>query len=663
VAARVAGGLTAFAALAAGALVPILVYPRTFGSKIFPLGPDVFGYVWETRAVGAAPLSAVGTRPGVPVMGAILAGFHAVPADRAPLVLGFTVAAVVGLIVGALVRQAFSLPGWALGVVALVVALWGGVLFMATGYLANELSLACIVLALLLATIPGGSLGGRMAATLAAATAASFAHLGFVPLYAGIAGLWTVLSVPRFLGRRRAGERWWDDGPIWFSLALAVGAGGAAAMVFGVMGLPVADLTRIDDGVLDFTLRLHISVISTGLGLTAVMVAAAVGLVAVWRLRGPRSASLIRLGIAWIVSCGAGGLLTLIHKSFPGHRAVLMLVPLPVLASMGVVGVALAIQRTGVSREPAAAWPAISVLRGLIAATLVIVSVLVIVRPFLARVHRAGSQTPRGSTARMVGTYLATIRADRPVVVFTRPASVLGALSWPGLQNQVRAYAPRSAIADTFLVVGELRGPDGTRPVPTWSHEGAITERFHYAVGKSWEHGGAAVRAGGIVVLPQAYSSADTWNALPPSTVVAPGLAVLRGPHVTPAVAIAPVEIPSGEATRRGLVCLALLVAFGGGFAGWAARTRGGSVVDALAMAPVVGASLLILVGTAVGVPGGNPAGVPARVACVAVAATGYLLVGLTWRRTRAAGPNRPGAARSEPSAEPPPTSGSAEVG
>ena len=47
---------------------------------------------------------------------------------------------------------------------------------------------------------------------------------------------------------------------------------------------------------------------------------------------------MIRLAIAWAALAAAGALFTLARASFPGHRALLMMVPLPAAAGLGIVG-------------------------------------------------------------------------------------------------------------------------------------------------------------------------------------------------------------------------------------------------------------------------------------------------------------------------------------
>jgi hypothetical protein len=79
--------LVGSAAVVAGSLLSVLVYLRAFTQALVPLGPDLFGYIWQTRIVGYAPLSSIEARPGVPILGSVLAGLGLTPDRVAPLVL------------------------------------------------------------------------------------------------------------------------------------------------------------------------------------------------------------------------------------------------------------------------------------------------------------------------------------------------------------------------------------------------------------------------------------------------------------------------------------------------------------------------------------------------------------------------------------------------
>ena len=116
--------LLATAALVAGALLPMLAYLRASGAVLRPLGPDLFGYIWQTRIIGHTPLSGIDPRPGVPVLGSVLAGLRVTWDWSAALVLAPVMIVALGFAVAVALRIAFPLPRWTLGVLGFIVALW-----------------------------------------------------------------------------------------------------------------------------------------------------------------------------------------------------------------------------------------------------------------------------------------------------------------------------------------------------------------------------------------------------------------------------------------------------------------------------------------------------------------------------------------------------------
>ena len=211
------------------------------------------------------------------------------------------------------------------------------------------------------------------------------------------------------------------------------------------------------------------------------------------------------------------------------------------------------------------------------------------------------------------------------MVVFARATP-----AWRIRQNQVRAYVPTSNIASTFVVGGILGGADGATPeqppaVAVTGDEGLLSAESE----QSWIEGGPALRTDGAVVVSlRGYNSRSGWKALSAdhARVVAPGLVVIQGPETAPTVALAPPGIPSGEAMVRALACLLILAALGGGYAAAAARALNATMLDAVALAPAVGAVLVVLIGLAVALPGGDPRGPVGLTAVAGVAVAGYVL-------------------------------------
>ena len=155
---------------------------------------------------------------------------------------------VLGAAIAATVVLAFRLPAWGPGPVAFTVAVWGRATHMSTGYLANELSLVCVVVALFPpCALPGSAGVWRLASGVAAATAAGLAHPGLLPFYVGVGVLWFALSLPRWLRGRGAGSWIWSAGATGFLMVLVLATGVVAVVIFGVMGQRLADVTNLTE--------------------------------------------------------------------------------------------------------------------------------------------------------------------------------------------------------------------------------------------------------------------------------------------------------------------------------------------------------------------------------------------------------------------------------
>lgn len=643
---RVRARVLAGAVVAAAVLAALRLYPAAAGASIHPAGPDMFTYIWQTRLVGTGSLAEVGTRPGLPVFGSVLSGFHTVSAIDVSLVVGLVMAIALGLAVAVALRLAFCLPAWSLGIVTFTIALWGGSIGLSKGYLANELSLLCIVVGTLLVALPGGHDRARMLGAFAAMIAAGLAHPGFLPFYALVYGVWLVLSLPIIIKGRRTGARWWEDGSVRALALLAAATGVSALVIFGLMGLHVSDVTNITAEVRSFSQKVAPIARSVGLKTKTFPILAVVGVIVGWLLRRPSARSLSRAGVAWALCSAGGAIVTLSHPSIPGHRALLVILPLPAAAGLGIAGIAWGLVRAG--RRPIGAdsepRPLFIALGATAAVAAVAVACVLVSGPGLLAFKRLEKGHARGDPARLVGSYVATVQPTTPVIVFTRPNTDDGALSWRGREAQVRTYVPTPNIASTFIVVGVLGGVDGMTPEHMPESVIAGNSRFAYADKASWAGAGPALSEDAIVVSLEVYDAPAVWNTIArdPSRLVAPGLAVLRGPKTFPTVSVEPAEVSKVDATVRALACLLVLVVLGGGFAAAAGRSLKATVLDAIALAPAVGAVVVTLTGLTVALAHGDPKGPLGLVAVVAVGAGGYVLA---WRA-------RPGA-ELEPAEQP----------
>ncbi len=317
------------------------------------VGADANGYVVQIRAARLAVLDLQGTRPGVGVTGSVLAGAGITPPGVAPILLSLAIAVCLGLAAGVGVRNAYGLPAWSVGVVAVIVATWGGTSRLASGYLANLLSLALFVLFLAIAVIRGRRPPSPV--LVAVAISMMLAHPGLLPAYGAIVAGWVLLSALRAPPGDRALDRRTEAMSATLALVLA------AVTVGVVLGIGLG--LRPDD-IVDFTvIREHFggraAPLIEWLNPTVSLLAIGAGCIVAFLFRRGRSAAVVaRLGIAWLAFAGAGLLAPLVFPGLPGHRTLLLGVPAPMLGGLAVAGGAhLLCREVGVpGAGPCSAW-------------------------------------------------------------------------------------------------------------------------------------------------------------------------------------------------------------------------------------------------------------------------------------------------------------------
>ena len=190
-------GAVAVAAVA----VYLFAYPF---HDIQPAGFDIHAYEWQAKAVGHGPLSLVGARPGLPVMAALLGSVVHVDVAGQIVVLMPMLGLVLALAVAAAVRVAFRLSTWVLPVVVAVMVLYPGTARVVHGYQASLLFMVIATAGVAVLILAAGTTG-RLLAAGAMFAAACLAHVVLFAIFAAIAGLYVLLSVPAFLRDRRGG--------------------------------------------------------------------------------------------------------------------------------------------------------------------------------------------------------------------------------------------------------------------------------------------------------------------------------------------------------------------------------------------------------------------------------------------------------------------------
>lgn len=600
----------AAASLAVGAIVAISLYVASFrGVEVGNLGWDAAGSVVQMRAASLGILDLPGTRPGVGVAGAFVAGAGLVPVGAAPIVLSIAAAAGLGLMAAVALGRTWALPGWGLGVAVLLVATWGGTARLASGYLANLLSLVLFVLGAAIAIGPAP----RWWAVWAAFTGALLAHPGLLPAYGAILLGWVLLegvgSLRRDGRQRRA---------LATTTAFVVAGAVSVGVVGGVFGVGFDGLQDLALARERFDERAAELVTWIDPLLTPAMVVLGV-LVAVTSRGGWRSRSAARLGIAWLAVSVGGLALLALAPQVPGHRTLLLGVPAPILGALAIVG--------GVGWIAARAGERVPDTRALalVAAGLVSIAVaFVALRPFEVRASRPVPSLGPGADA--VAGYLVAARPEPPVVVVMDPGDDRELLTWKARLNAIRALAPEAGFLNVALYVGDeralLEGRPTTRPDDA---------RFQAISARTWPSVREILDRRPVIVVVRPWVTPEAWGRVAGSSPLAgEDLAVLRGP--VPAGEVRPVgavRLPLAEAAARVTIVLLVLAAIGGG---WAAATTRGSVVvraEAIGLAPAAGLAAVTLIGILAVIAGGDPGGPLGMIGVGAVGAAGWIVA---WR-------------------------------
>ncbi len=607
-----------------GAAIVIALYVSAFPpDRVRNLGSDANGYIVQMRAASSGVLGLQASRPGVGVMGATVAGSGLVPVEVMPVVLSVALAVCMGLLAAVALRVGYASPGWAFGVAVVFVATWGGTARLASGYLANLESLTLFLLAMVLATTPGEH--RRTLAMTAAFTAALLAHPGLLPAYAAILIGWWVVSLVPLGSRSRQGESQPAVVLAAFAIASALTAG-----ILGVMiGLRLSDLQDFSLIEGRFDRRVAGNLKWMGLTSTVLMIVAGT-VVTVLRRAARRSWSMGALGITWLLVSAAGILLVAVIPSLPGHRTVFLGIPAPMLGALAVSGVALEILRRIRGAGPMWATARAAVVVSAVAVTLV--STVSTLRPLEKHAHSDRPAVNAGPAA--VASYLWAIDDRRPVVMVMDPSGASGIRFWKARQNTVRSLSPDDVFLDVVTYLGDERLL--LRGVPT-RRTGADARLFEIASDRTWPSVRDRLPEDPIVLVVRPWVTEAAWERVARSaTLASPLVAVVRGPLPQRALpAITATELSRGAAAwRMGLLVLALGIA-GGGWSLLTLRGRG-SMVEAFGVAPGLGVAVVVLVGMAVTLAGGDPGGAVGLGILAVVVAVGW---GGAFRAARAAGP------------------------
>jgi len=586
---------------------------------IHPVGFDIQAYVWQTKAVGHGPLGAVGARPGLPAMAALLGSVLRVDTPREVVVLMPVLALVLGLTLAGALRLGFGLPTWSVPVVVAVVALYPGTARVVHGYQAS-------LLVMVLATA-GASLvvlaRGRPATLVTAGallTAACLTHVVLFALFASIAALFALLSIPDLLRDRRAGVSLLatDAGAAGVTVlpAMLLGAGA----IYGWLGVRLGstvNTTNVASTLHQRTLS-EIRRIRPFVSGPLAVIGAVFGRI---RGRSRTARATARFGLSWLAVTIAGTLLGLVGQRVAGHRFLLFAVPVPALAGLGIVAVGWLL-----ARRSGSGWKAVG---AAVAAGLIVAVAAGGVSYFASQTNpRRGAIYPQ---LRSAAAYLERYGDERPVVfVIDDRRGALAAYSPKYRSYVIRAGLPDDAVARTFVFPGKLEDLQAGRPTILPETE-PWQRTFNQVSRTAWEQVGPALRRDAVVLIAEAFA-VDQFKAAmqqDPGRRVAPGLYVVRGPvrRMGAAPAEAAFGVIPGALTAAGLFLT--LVILGWGVAASAVRPAGATPLDVTLLAPAAGAAMAVVAGFLLAALGADPGGTAGVVALLALSAAS---VALGWR-------------------------------
>lgn len=632
--ARLRVSLGELGTIAAAAVTVTGLYAWSFRGPIHLLPSDPFSYAWQFRAIREGLLGSVDPRPGTAVVGAMLEGFGVLPDTLAPTLLGIALLAVIGLSVAAITRRALGLPTWACFPIAVGAATFGGTAKL-TGYVANLVALACFS-AGLTAVLASRSRPWRgLLAATAAFLAACLAHPALIPAWVAIVGGWFSLAVLWWLIVRWTGgaetSRPFDRRPLFASIALALGAIGALAIVLGALDRSLSELGNLSTARPFFGERLADTWdwIKPTVGLSVL------GLVlAVWRGRrsGERTGQLLLIG--WIGVTLGGVVLMAVSPGFPGHRTLMLAIPLGAAAGLVAVEIVLrATRHTGRRSIPAIVEVAAAVTIGL---------VLVTASGFLGVLgFGAGASSPwreRAIPSRQVAAYARAHPPDVPLIMVFEPQLAEGARHWKVRMNVARSFLDGRRAAGLFIYVGDPKRLLARQPSVYPGTADPLEQALNRISARTWPDVMDAIDRDADIVIPRRYVRPRSWKFLLANGAErsGPDLAVIGGTPMVPITVPSFASIPMADGWMAAVISVFLLGLIGG-VGILVSGNGGGSPGDAVIRAPAFGVVVMVLVGTGIALAGGDP-GAPAPLAAIVIVGVGSWLVQLFGMSGRAAG-------------------------
>ena len=607
-------------------LLYFLAYPVRH--LTLPVGFDPPWYVWRAEHVTALGVGNgdLAARPGYAVLSAILGSVTGLSQLEMAVVLSVVLVCLMSLAVGAFVREGLGFDRWKWAVVVATTGVVLGPTHLVGENLSNALNIALEIAAMvaLAAYIGRGRGRGRgMAGAVLLLVASGLAHWDFLAVFMAVMAVAILMALPSSARDTEMGmpPARTESGAL---ATVAAWAGGILLVLVAVVLRAPFRTIEIGNDELLFRRKFRTDV-------TRLLVPGVAGLIGPWmlpsevggtRLRRKRAFSL-RLLRAWTYVMAAGMVAGLLTFAIPPARFLAHLVVLPGAITVGAAVAAAArwVGRRGVGPGRSSARLSALVSLGVVVALLAALAV-----PGILRWYRYPLLLDPAAVqqARTADQYVRTLPADQPVVFLVGYQGRPGALSPTLKERTVRMGLSPDRQVDAHIFVGTLSDLlAGRRTPPPDARTERLTRRY-------WEDVRPFLAAGTPVVILASMARAGYSQALAMGALrVAPDVAVLRGPAAALEFPAAPLpdEVPSLPAGLWwGLAVLVLLSVVG---AGWTRALLGpGHAPETVAaMAPVVGAGVVMVGGLAaaelgVRLGGAGAIAVYAVLAAMGVAAT-----------------------------------------
>ncbi len=573
-----------------------------------PLGSDTPKYIWRANLVGSRGLESLltvhvarvnGDRPGYPVVASILHSALGVSPYQLTFVLPALMAVVIGLSAGAVAVGAITEPRWAVPAYAVGVGGSMNVAIMAISHADEMLAVGLLLGAAALTLLAVEGKRASVGAVILMVGAILF-HWTFAAVLGAVLSMLALTLLPGSLRARREGS------PALLTPSARIGSIlGASAVLGGCALLLAPRLPQAPPPSRGLFLR-KIQNVLPAYRLPVSGPLAALGAAALWvGGGGPRRRGLL-LALLWVGTAAVAAVALYAGAASPAHRLLGFALTIPLLAVAGLVGMVRLTGRFG----PLGRGLAVILLCAGIALS-------------AAATHHNWSEARPAARKRdfaqaaSFGVYLRRFRPLPPAVVVINRSHSSVALAI----RVIRATVPPDAIDRLSFYEGD---PESLPPAGTLTPNGSIDPE--------------------AVVLTSSAFDRDFGDhaAAHPQWVIAPGIAVVRGPRPSGGIQGVPDALPPGRGRLGARFALILLVWLATGL-GWSVAFTPAGWLERIALGPAFGLATLAIAGLLVDAAGAILRGPPGVLALVTAALAGWGAA--AWKRPRGRRHSPPAAA------------------